>query len=167
MTYRSTSAIAALSAAGILVVGAIVALANASTGDAVSKLAGRWAGQGRMVPASGPVENFKCVVTYIPAGDGVRMQQNLRCNSPNYRLDAATLLQVQGNRVTGRWVDRVYSLDGTVNGKVTADGFDVMLQGQFFQARMAVAGSGCEQSVRVSPHNANYIREISASLKRC
>jgi ATP-dependent Lhr-like helicase len=51
------------------------------------------------------------------------MQQNLRCNSQNYRLDAATLLQVEGNRVTGRWVDKVYSLDGTVQGRVTADGF--------------------------------------------
>jgi len=164
--YRANFAAAAVFGAGFLVIAGIVALANAAAGDAMTKLAGRWAGQGRVIPASGPVEDFRCVVTYIPV-QGARMQQNLRCNSANYRLDAATLLQVEGDRVTGRWIDRVYSLDGTVHGRVTADGFDVMLQGQFFQARMAVAGSGCEQSVRVSPRNVNQIREISASLKRC
>lgn len=46
-------------------------------------------------------------------------------------------------------------------------GFDVVLTGQFFQARMIIAGSRCEQLVKVTPARADYIREVSASLKKC
>ena len=45
-----------------------VALMCASLGSAASatepilKLAGRWAGDGTVIPASGPTETFKCVI---------------------------------------------------------------------------------------------------------
>ncbi len=42
-----------------------------------------------------------------------------------------------------------------------------MLSGRFFTAQMTVVGSRCEQSVTVKPNRADYIREVSASLKKC
>ena len=143
--------------------------ASAKLPDTFSSLAGRWAGQGIVRPASGPAENFRCVVTYIPQGSSARMQQNLRCQSTNYRLDAATQLELRGERVVGRWQENSFAgLTGTVHGVAKDGGFDVVLNGQFFQARMVIAtASKCEQSVRVVPARADYIREMSASLKKC
>jgi hypothetical protein len=158
-------------ASGFVVVsglGIYAGWADARTPEAFASLAGRWAGQGIVTPASGRAENFKCVVTYIPDGDSTRLRQNLRCKSENYRLDAATHLQLDGAQVTGHWQDNIYTgLNGTVSGILTDGGFDVTLRGRFFQAKMTVEGSRCEQSVTVKPERADYIREVSASLKKC
>ena len=50
---------------------------------------------------------------------------------------------------------------------MTADGFEVMLGGQFFQAKMAVAGSECVQQVNVSPQRSSFFRQLSADLRKC
>lgn len=131
----------------------------------ISHLSGRWAGLGSVTPAYGPREPFQCVVTYRPDGSNVR--QNLRCKSANYKLDAATYLRIEGTRVTGVWQENTTALDGTVAGSVTPAGFDIMLQGRFFQAQMLVEGKDCEQSVKLTPVRADYIRELSASLRKC
>ena len=39
--------------------------------------------------------------------------------------------------------------------------------GAFFQARMAVAGSECAQTVTVSPQQSSYFLELSAALRKC
>ena len=96
------------------------------------------------------------------------MQQNLRCdNGADFKLHAATDLQVDGDKVTGHWSDKINELDGTVAGNITPTGFEVQLDGRFFQAKMAVAGQGCDQSVKVMPHNAELFRELAAILKKC
>lgn len=158
-----------------VVAGAGIALAAASTAniaaipasDPLARLAGRWSGDAVMTSTSGDPLSFKCVVTYLPTKDGSGMKQNLRCKGDSIRLEAATLLQVEGTKVTGRWEDKINSLAGIVRGDVTKDGFEVMLGGAFFQAKMAVAGSECAQQVTVSPERSSYFRELSAALRKC
>lgn len=138
------------------------------TPDAIARLNGRWAGQGHVVLQRGPNESFKCVVTYLPAGDGARVRQNLRCSNESTKLDASTHLQFAGTSVSGRWEDNVHNLDGTISGTLTADGFDIELAGRFFHATMVVTGDACVQSVKVSPlRGGDNIREISAALRKC
>jgi hypothetical protein len=142
--------------------------AAANIPDPIAGLTGRWSGQGMVIPARGGRENFQCVVTYAGNSNGSQVMQNLRCQSANYKLDTATHLQIKGKQVTGRWADKVFSLSGTVSGTVTPEGFDVVLNGQFFTAKMTIAAtSQCEQSVTVTPARADYIRQMSASLKKC
>lgn len=161
-------AAAAFSSISLAGVAAYAQWASASLPNTFTALAGRWSGHGTVKPASGPAESFKCVVTYIPQGDTSRLKQNLRCKSANYALDAATHLELRGEQVTGRWQDNIYTgLNGTVSGIVKDGGFDVVLSGRFFTAQMTVVGSRCEQSVTVKPNRADYIREVSASLKKC
>lgn len=169
MAIRSRCLVAAaFSAVCLGGLGASSHLASASLPDTFSSLAGRWSGHGTVRPASGPAESFKCVVTYVPQGSSKRLRQNLRCKSTNYTLDAATHLELRGELVVGRWQDNVYTgLNGTVRGTVKDGGFDVMLNGRFFTAKMTVVGSGCRQSVTVTPVRADYIREVSATLRRC
>ncbi len=161
-------AAAAFSSISLAGVAAYAQWASASLPNTFTTLAGRWSGHGTVKPASGPAESFKCVVTYIPQGSSAQLKQNLRCKSANYKLDAATHLELRGEKVVGRWQDNIYvGLNGTVAGVVKDGGFDVVLSGQFFTAKMTVVGSGCKQSVTVTPVRADYIREVSASLTKC
>ena len=158
-----------------VVLGAATGLCAAATAniaaipatDPVARLAGRWTGDAVMTSMSGSPETFKCIVTYLPTGTGSGMKQNLRCKGTSINLEAATLLEIDGTKVSGRWEDKINSLGGIVRGDVTADGFEVVLGGQYFQAKMAVAGSECAQKVVVSPQQSSYFRDLSAALRKC
>jgi len=139
----------------------------AQDGTSILSLAGRWAGKGTMIPASGPSESFRCVVTYFPSKNGSRLRQNLRCTSANYQFDGATQLQIIAGKVTGRWQDKVNSLEGAVSGTVTADGFHILLSGKLFDAKMTVVNSPCQQSVTIVPREGTPIKKLSAVLKKC
>jgi len=158
-----------------LVGSAIALLANgilgdgvgAQTNDAILSLAGRWAGNAVLVPASGPNEAYSCVATYFPADGGSRLTQNLRCKSANYQFDGTTQLQIAGGKITGRWQDKINNLDGIVNGTVKTDGFDILLSGNFFDAKMTVGTAPCQQSITIVLEEGLPIKEISALLKKC
>lgn len=155
--------------AGLLATTAATQALDTRNSDQISRLAGRWAGNASLITASGPSRNFKCVVVYRAAGDGTQLNQKLRCTDPSadYKLEAATELSISGNAVTGRWEDPINAIGGDVNGEVTATGFDVHLGGRFFQAKLEVNGSGCEQSVKLTPVRADYMKELSAHLRKC
>ena len=154
----------------LLLSAAVIASAPGETAEAevdpIEKLAGRWAGEGTMVPAYGRNEQFNCVITYAVGDDASRVRQHLRCHSRKTRFDAVTSLEIEDDRVTGVWADNVYSLNGTVRGTVTDKGFDIRLSSSFFQAKMTVATTGCEQSVRVVPEGGVSMKEIAAVLKK-
>lgn len=136
--------------------------------DPLAHLAGRWVGNAVMMSPSGTPSQFKCVVTYLPRSDAPGIKQNLRCdNGADFKLHAATLLEVNGTDVTGQWEDKINAVNGSVKGAVTETGFDVQLAGQFFAARMAVAGSGCDQTVHVIPVQSEMFVDFAAELRKC
>jgi hypothetical protein len=139
----------------------------AQDGNSVLSLAGRWAGVGTMIPASGPSETFRCVVTYFPTENGSRLRQNLRCKSASYQFDGSAQLQIDAGKVTGHWQDKVNSLNGTVTGNITADGFHILLSGDLFDAKMTVVNSPCRQSVTIVPEEGTPLKKLSAVLKKC
>jgi hypothetical protein len=140
---------------------------GAETPSPILALAGRWAGTGTLVPISGPNESFKCVVTYFPSKDGSQIRQNLRCQSQNFKFDAATELRIEADRITGQWTEKINSFTGSVAGKVTSDGFDVLLQGEFLVAKMTVISSDCQQSVKVALDRDDTIKEFALVLRKC
>ncbi len=161
---RRSMAVAALVASGFVTTENIAA----TPPDPLTSLAGRWVGNAVMTLSSGPSSNFKCIVTYIPRRDGPGVQQNLRCDDgADFKLHAATQLQVEDGKVTGLWQDKINEIDGTVVGTVTPKGFEIQLDGRYFQAKMAVAGEGCSQSVKVLPQKSSVFRELAATLKKC
>jgi hypothetical protein len=155
-------------ASGVLIASGLLATAKSAAPDPLAHLAGRWVGNAVMTPSSGPQASFKCIVTYLPRKDAPGMKQSLRCeNATNFKLYAATELVVEDGKVVGRWQDKINEIEGTVDGVVTPTGFEVQLNGRFFQAKMAVAGEGCDQSVRVLPNKSEVFRELAATLKKC
>ena len=77
-----------------------------------------------------------------------------------------TRLDIEKGRVTGVWAENIYSLNGTVRGTVTDRGFDIRLLGTFFQARMTVVTTACEQSVKLVPEGSGSMKEMAAVLTK-
>jgi hypothetical protein len=159
------AAYALSAAAAVLVVEPGLPGASAG-GDSIGKLAGRWAGDGTMVPTYGRNERFRCIVTYAVGEDASRVRQHLRCQGDETSFDAVTRLDIAAGRVTGVWAENTYSITGTVRGWVTKTGFDIRLLGTFFQARMMVATTACEQSVKVLPEGSGNMKEMAAVLTK-
>lgn len=158
-------------AASVCLLGAsIVGFATGAVAEINATFAsfgGRWSGMGTIVPATGPSEDFKCVVTYFPNEDGSRVKQNLRCRGENHKFEVAALLQIRGGEITGSWQENTYALTGLLSGSATTEGFVVVLSGQFFQGKMTVVSSQCEQSVTLVPVRTDQMKELAARLRKC
>ena len=75
-------------------------------------------------------------------------------------------MKFAGGQLTGRWEDRLYSLEGDVTGRVTARGFEANASHPLFQARLEIdMTTSCEQSVTIRP--SRDIEVITATLKKC
>jgi hypothetical protein len=151
----------------LLAAGLFATSSTAQNPDPILSLAGRWAGNALLVPASGPNEPYTCVATYFPTSDGARITQNLRCKSANYQFDGTAQLQITAGKITGRWQDKINNMDGIVNGTVKPDGFDILLTGDFFDARMTVTTAACQQSISIVLEEGLPIKKISGVLKKC
>jgi hypothetical protein len=132
----------------------------------LTDLPGRWSGWGSVKMSNGNSEKLKCVATYFVAGGGSSLQQNLRCASTSYKIDATASLQVNNGRVSGEWHEKIYSADGSVAGRITGNGFNLSIQGENFSAAMLVTTSICKQSVSIAPRGFD-ISEISMNLSKC
>lgn len=107
------------------------------------------------------------MATYFPTDNGSRLTQNLRCKSANYQFDGSTQLQIAAGKISGRWQDKVNNLHGVVTGTVKTNGFDVLLSGEFFDAKMTVASAPCQQSFKLVLEEGLPVKTISAVLKKC
>ncbi len=132
----------------------------------VSDLAGRWSGWGSVTLGNGSSEQLKCVATYFLQGGGDGLQQNLRCASASYKIDATVNLAVRGGAVTGSWEEKTWSSTGLVNGRMSANGFDLAIKGPNFSAAMAMTVSACKQTINIAPQGFDISR-ISIGLGKC
>jgi hypothetical protein len=132
----------------------------------LSDLPGRWSGWGSVTMSNGNSEQVKCVATYFVGGGGSSLQQNLRCASTSYKIDATATLKVNNGQVSGEWHERIYSANGSVAGRLTGSGFNLSIQGDNFNAAMLVTTSSCKQSVSISPRGFG-ISKISMNLGKC
>lgn len=140
----------------------------ASAVDAVSieQLPGRWSGWGAVTHASGQSEQMKCVATYFVKDQGSLLEQNLRCASASYKIDAVARLAIDGEVVRGQWEERSNAATGNVLGRVTGTGFNLSIQGEHFTAVMAVSTSTCKQSINIAPQGVE-IQRIAIGLEKC
>lgn len=157
-----------VTAVALVTIGAFAAAnsAGAVGADAVKVLAGRWSGWGAVTHSSGQSEQVKCVATYFVKAEGGELEQNLRCASASYKIDASAQLTIDGEKVKGRWEERANSAKGEVSGRVTGGGFNLNIQGDNFTAAMAVSASTCKQSINIAPEGFS-ISKIAIGLQKC
>jgi len=148
-----------------LLLAATTAAVPASASPLVD-LPGRWTGLGSVTMSNGNSEQVKCVATYFVGGGGSSLQQNLRCASTSYKIDATATLKVNNGQVSGEWHEKIYSANGSVSGRITGNGFNLSIQGENFNAAMLVMTSTCKQSVSIAPRGFS-ISKISMTLGKC
>ncbi len=132
----------------------------------ISNLAGRWTGWGAVTLASGATERVKCVATYFIKDKETKVRQNLRCASPNYKIDSVADYVIKNGKVTGSWEERSRSNTGEVLGKSTAKGFKLAITGETWSADISVTTGKCKQSISFVPTNLDVTR-ISIGLRKC
>jgi hypothetical protein len=147
-----------------LIIAALILGVPAGPASAVNDLPGKWTGWGSIQLANGSSERVKCIVEYAVKGPSVL--QNLRCASQSYRIDATAKLNIQNGEVSGDWEEKSYSAVGSIAGKSSGSNFNLSIQGLVFSAAMAVATTGCKQSINITPQGFD-IAKISIGLGRC
>ncbi len=151
-----------LSLLAVLATGVVAA----ATPAPLEHLPGRWSGWGAITLLSGKSEQVKCIVTYFVKDNGGRVEQNLRCASASYKIDAKAELEVLRDQVTGRWEERANAASGSVTGRMTGSGFNLSIRGVSFTAAMAVSTSSCKQSINIAPEGTD-VRRIAIGLGKC
>lgn len=130
------------------------------------ELVGDWRGRGKVKLQGGGEEPVRCVVSY-KAPSSSQIQQNLRCASISYRIDAVSNVRVRGKRLVGTWTEKTFDVTGELSGAVRDDGFTVSLVGNVFSAGMNVVVGGCQQTLDINVRGID-IRAIQMKLrKRC
>ena len=161
MVRRMRSAGAALLASGAIILGAGAATAD----SAIENLTGKWTGQGALETSTGARETVKCVVVYEVKSANTVINQNLRCASASYKIDALTQMKIAGTQVTGTWAESSFGTSGSVSGQVRAGGFNIVVDGGLFSARMTVASGKASQTLNILPAGL-AVTKISIGLKR-
>jgi len=153
---------------GLGIAGALaVMLAGApALASSLNDLPGKWSGWGSIQMANGNTERVKCIAEYAVNSGGAVVQQNLRCASQSYKIDATAKLNVQNGQVSGDWEERSFAAFGSVAGQARGGNFNLSIQGLIFSAAMAVATNGCKQSINITPQGFE-IAKISIGLGRC
>jgi hypothetical protein len=118
---------------------------------AVQNLEGRWRGKGYIEVSGGAREEIQCIATYVLREKGNGIEQNLRCASTSYKVDAQAKLRVSGDSVSGNWEEKQYAATGSVLGKVKLGGFNLLIKGDTFSARMSVASGKGTQTLNIVP----------------
>lgn len=150
----------------LLIVAPVMSVAAGGAPTALEQLSGRWSGWGAITLSSGNAEQVKCIATYFVKDDGGKLEQNLRCASASYNIDAKAELEVVADQVRGRWEERTNAASGSVTGRMTANGFNLSIRGDSFTAAMVVSTSSCKQSINLAPEGTD-IRRIAIGLDKC
>jgi hypothetical protein len=128
-------------------------------------LAGTWSGSGFIMTANGGRERLRCRATYAVGGDGMRLQQNLRCASDSYRFDVNGDVVSEGGALTGTWSETNRSLSGNVSGRVNGGQIQARIEGPGFSAGMAISTRGSRQSVTIQSPG-HEVTQVSIDLAK-
>lgn len=131
----------------------------------IENLAGKWTGHGALETSTGTRETVKCVANYDIKSNSTVIIQTIRCASASYKIDALTQMKVTGDKITGNWTESSFGTTGSVTGHVRAGGFNVVVDGGLFSARMTVAAGKGSQTLNILPAGLAVSR-ISIGFKR-
>jgi hypothetical protein len=137
------------------------------TAHPLETLRGRWTGTGIATLSNGRQEPFNCVATYVVAADNSQIRQTMRCESAYFKVSTAADIIVQGNTLSGSWIEKNYETAGQVTGTLQPNGVSAIVTHKSKQARVDVAAHACDQTVVIAPKPGELVRAINANLKRC
>ena len=155
----------AIALAGVMMPVAALATATPTSGELVTSLIGRWAGNGDAQFKDGKHEPFKCVVVYLTDHAGSKVKQTIRCNSERLDLQVESDWQVSEGSITGTWHETKYELKGTLLGSLDPEGYNLYAENEFANATISVRTSSCQQDVVMK--FSKEVDLLTAQLKKC
>jgi hypothetical protein len=142
-----------------------VGAAAAVPSRGLSDMAGSWFGGGRVYLSNGSNERITCRATYDVSEEGRTLQQHLLCASDSYRFDIGSRVTEDQGRILGTWSEATRNVSGNVNGVARGGQVWADVNGNGFQARLALVTSGNSQRVTITP-NGSDVREVTVALRR-
>ncbi len=117
-----------------------------SEGAAFERFGGSWSGVGTVRLTNGGVERIRCRGAYAPAGrDQLRL--NLACASDSFKVQIASTMIRQGERIEGNWSEASFGVSGNLNGSIRGDHIEAAIAGPGVSARLSMAVHGNTQAV--------------------
>jgi hypothetical protein len=156
----STSAVIAAAVSLSFAFGGAQAVAGPFDG-----MAGNWSGDGRITMASGSGERLRCRSSNSIGQGGNSLDISIRCASDSYKIDLSGYMINSNGSISGKWSEPNYNSAGSVSGRASGNGVNVIAVGNTFSARMSMTGSGGRLSVTIRPE-ATEIRNVSLSFRK-
>ncbi len=129
-----------------------------------SQLAGSWHGSGQVRLTDGHSERVTCRGTYSSRSGGAELSLSIRCQSENHKIDMKSGLSYEGGRVSGHWQEKIFGLEGDVNGRAAANRLSLQISGQL-QASMTISVNGASQQVSISTQGPGF-KSVSIAFSR-
>jgi hypothetical protein len=123
----------------------------------LERLAGRWAGDGRLGVKGNPTEHVKCRVTYVYVHAGDQLKQNIRCASAGGNVEVHSVVSHLSGKLTGSWQEVVRNLSGDLTGTVTPRGFKVNVRGDSLTANMDIILVNSKQVIEIQFINSSLL----------
>jgi hypothetical protein len=129
-----------------------------------AQLAGNWHGSGTVRLSDGKSERLSCRGTYAQKSGGAELSLAIRCQSENNKIEMKSALTDEGGRLSGRWSERNFGLEGELNGRSGANKLSLQISGQL-QGSMTLAVNGSSHRVTISTVGPGF-KSVSIDFSR-
>jgi hypothetical protein len=157
--FRGMAAVAAASAAAVLMIGV-----PAVAGSPFSSLVGSWSGSGTAHLEGGKSERLSCKGYYLGAGANV-LKLNIICANPSTKVELRSTLNYAGGHVSGTWEERNYNQTGTISGTASDEKLGLSITGTGLTGFLSVSIGGSSQSVSLSTKGST-LKGVSITFAR-
>lgn len=113
------------------------AICTAQGLDLMRNLNGAWRGKGAVTPIGGSPEFVSCHISYAMAAADV-INQVIACAGTDYKLEAASQVTCDGNRLDGWFEDRTAHITGKVSGDIDGNNLRIEADSPSFKGNFKV-----------------------------
>jgi hypothetical protein len=117
--------------------------------SALTALAGRWVGEGRLGIKDNPPESVKCRATYFVEGGDTTLKQNIRCATAGGAIEVKSEIANRAGSLDGSWSETIRNMSGTLQGEVKPNGFHINVKGDGLNANMDIVVNSNKQIVEI------------------
>jgi hypothetical protein len=138
------------------------ALADAS--PLFKQLVGSWQGLGDLTMENGTRERLSCKGYYVLKSEGNGLSIATLCDSPTQKFEIRSLVNENGDSISGQWEERTFHATGQVKGSASGTNLKLSISGTI-EGTIAISLKGKTHSVDVTAAGAG-IKGVSISLTR-
>lgn len=117
--------------------------------DLFQEIAGSWSGAGTVSLMGGGAERLRCRADYSPS-DAAHLSLSLRCASDSFKLEIASNITREGNRIGGAWREASFGASGALNGTINGEQINAVIDGGGMSGRLSMSVHGNMQSVTLT-----------------